>query len=99
MLRYYKNFKDSFYSLSKDNPSQNGIYSMTELNFTGFVQEQKYTTKRVNQAKIMLKLYACLAIGDDSQQKNQKKQGLGSVVTKQVEEKPTNKLISRPQFL
>lgn len=37
MLRYYKNFKDAFYSLSKDNPSQNGIYSMTELNFTGFV--------------------------------------------------------------
>ena len=64
MQKYYKSFKDTFYYLAKDNPTVNGIYAISELKFTGFLDEHKYVTKRVTQAKVMLKLYACLSVGD-----------------------------------
>jgi hypothetical protein len=39
------------------------------LDFNGFVEEQKYITKRVTQAKIMLKYYACISAGDEAELK------------------------------
>lgn len=29
MLRYYKSFKDTFYFLARNNPTANGIYSIS----------------------------------------------------------------------
>ena len=87
MIPHYRHFKDSFYYLAHSNPSLQNIFTISELEFGGFIEEQKYITKRVTQAKIMLKLYACLSAGDDDKGKTEKK----------IDEK--TKLISRPQFL
>jgi len=65
------------------------------LDFNGFVEEQKYTTKRVTQAKIMLKYYACISAGDETELKK-KAEGMAN---KKPEERSNNKLLSRPQFL
>jgi len=64
------------------------------LDFIKFVEEQKYVTKRVTQAKILLKLYACLAAGEEDDLKKGK-EGIG----RKSEEKNVVKLLSRPQFL
>lgn len=67
MLDYYKDFKDSFYHLANDNPSVLGIYSIGEVTFFQFLDQQKYVSKRVTLPKIMLKMYSCLSsIEDDT---------------------------------
>lgn len=75
MVAYYRYFKDSFYYLAHNNPSLNGIFTISELDFANFLEEQKYVTKRVTMAKVMLKLYACLSVGEDSEKvkKDEKK--------------------------
>jgi hypothetical protein len=65
MLKHYKSFKDTFEFLSRSNAGSNGIFSISEVSFIGFLEEQKYITKRVTLAKVMLKLYACLSTTDD----------------------------------
>jgi len=62
---YYLDFKDTFYYLANTSPSINGIYSISELVFDSFLDEQKYITKRVTKAKVMVKLYSCLSGGDE----------------------------------
>jgi hypothetical protein len=64
MIKYYRHFKDAFYALAKGNPNLNGVYSISEFDLMGFLEEQKYVTRRVTLPKIMLKLYACLSVGD-----------------------------------
>ncbi len=64
MLDYYRDFKDGFYYLASSNPALNGIYSISEVVFQQFLEEQKYITKRVTLAKIMLKMYSCLSVGE-----------------------------------
>lgn len=89
MVSYYRYFKDTFYYLAHSNPSLTGIFSISELEFANFLEEQRYVTKRVTMAKVMLKLYACLSVGEESEK------------PKKDEKKPdaNNKMISRPQFL
>lgn len=60
----YRDFKDSFYYLANNNPNLLGIYSISQFVFDTFLEEQKYVTKKVNRAKIMVKLYSCLSAGD-----------------------------------
>ena len=64
METYYRNLKDTFYYLARGNSNSAGIFSITDNDFILFLEEQKYVTKRVTQAKIMLKLTACLATAD-----------------------------------
>jgi hypothetical protein len=64
MISHYRYFKDSFYYLARGNPSLQSIFNISELDFAGFLEEQKYVTKRVTMAKVMLKLYACLSVGE-----------------------------------
>ena len=66
MEKHYRNFKDAFYYLARNNPNSAGIFSVTDNDFILFLEEQKYITKRVTQAKIMLKLTACLATADEA---------------------------------
>lgn len=61
MIRYYRDFKDAFYFLASTYPSLSGVYSVSELSFDGFLDEQKYVSKRVTHAKIMIKMYSCLS--------------------------------------
>jgi hypothetical protein len=61
------------------------MYSVSEFNIQQFIAEQKYESKRVTLAKIMLKLYTCLMGGDDDK-------------NKKAAEK-SNKFVNRPQFL
>jgi hypothetical protein len=90
MIPHYRYFKDSFYYLAHANPSLQGVFTISELEFANFLEEQKYVTKRVTMAKVMLKLYACLSAGEENEKlkKEADKKGDGN-----------NKLISRPQFL
>ena len=97
MLNYYKYFKDTFYYLSRGNPTLNGIFSIPETQFTGFLEEQKYITKRVTLPKIMLKFYASLAAGDQ-EVTTKTMEGMASMAAKKDEKNP-GKLFSRPQFL
>jgi hypothetical protein len=61
------------------------MYSVSDFNVQQFVAEQKYESKRVTLAKIMLKLITCLTADDKKKEKTDK-------------EKP-DKLVNRPQFL
>lgn len=65
MLGYYRNFKDVFYYLASTYPAVSGIYSIPQQPFEGFLDEQKYITKRVTHAKVMIKMYSCLSFNDD----------------------------------
>lgn len=65
MMAYYRDFKDGFYYLASSNPALNGIYSVSEVVFLQFLEEQKYITKRVTLPKIMLKMYSCLSVGEE----------------------------------
>ena len=58
MVQYYKDFKDGFYYLAKSYPALNGVYSVSEIAFQQFLEEQKYITKSVTLPKIMLKMYS-----------------------------------------
>ncbi len=84
MVRYYRPFKDAFYYLARNTPSFGNIYSISELDFQKFLEEQRYPSKRVTEAKIMLKLYACLA-PEEGEEK--------------VKKDSSVKLLCRPQFL
>lgn len=65
-LRYYRDFKDTFYFLANSYPNFAGLYSIAEVPFEKFLMEQKYVTKRVTHAKIMLKMISCLSANDES---------------------------------
>ena len=87
MENYYRNFKDAFYYLARSNPNNMGIFTVSDNDFILFLEEQKYITKRVTQAKIMLKVVACLAITDEGDSKGKK------------DDKNNLRLFSRPQFM
>ena len=65
MINYYCDFKDAFYHLASTYPGLTGVFSIPELPFNAFLEEQKYVTKRVTHAKIMLKMISCLSVNED----------------------------------
>jgi hypothetical protein len=85
MLENYQVFKTVYYFLCNNNVSLTGMYSASEFNIQQFIAEQKYESKRVTLAKIMLKLYACLMGGEEK--------------TKDKAAEKPDKLVNRPQFM
>lgn len=68
MVEHYLTFKTAYYYLCNNNVSLAGMYSISEFNIQQFIAEQKYESKRVTLAKIMLKLVACLVSEDKKKQ-------------------------------
>ena len=85
MTENYQVFKTVYYSLCNSYVNLSGMYSISEFNLQQFIAEQKYESKRVTLAKIMLKLYACLMGGEEK-------------LKDKAAEKP-DKLVNRPQFM
>lgn len=85
MIENYEVFKTVYYNLCNNNVSLTGMYSISEFNIQQFIAEQKYESKRVTLAKIMLKLYACLMGGEEKPKDK-------------AAEKP-DRLVNRPQFM
>ena len=88
MVENYQIFKTVYYYLCNNYVNLNGMYSISEFNIQQFIAEQKYESKRVTLAKIMLKLLACLLPTEEEKSKNKSDKA----------DKP-EKLVNRPQFL